>query len=91
MIKSEIKNLPQFEITEFDSRLFGNLIKANRPLPVKRLAQRLHSSWKTTNNHVTKLEKANVLITNRSIRRTNVSVDPDILRDLELSRKNERY
>ncbi len=75
---TKIKPKPRPRITSFDSRLFANLRKANRPLPVKRLARRLDASWKTTNDHVKKLEGMRVLKTTRTVRRTNVSINPAI-------------
>ncbi len=84
------KRKPRSRITEFDSRLFANLRRANRPLPVKRLAMRLDSSWKTTNEHVKKLERMNVLRTNRSIRRTNVSINPDVFGNVKRKAKKKR-
>ncbi len=88
--KPKRKSPAPSRITAFDSRLFANLRRANRSLPIKRLAKRLDSSWKTTNDHVTKLEKMKVLKTKRTVRRTNVSIDPSILRDFGFKKRAKK-
>ncbi len=79
---TKIKSRKQLRITSFDSRLFADLHKAKRPLPIKRLSERLDSSWKTTSEHVKKMERLGILKTKRSIRKTNVSINPELLNAL---------
>ena len=63
-------------ITSTDSRIFASLHRAKRPLPIQRLAKRTDLSWKTTNDHVKKLERMRILKTRKTIRKTNVFIDP---------------
>lgn len=37
--------------------VLADLVKAKRPLPVRRIAERTSLSWKTTNQHIKTLEK----------------------------------
>ena len=64
------------KITSTDSIIFANLYKANRPLPVQRLSKRIDQSWKTTNDHVKKLQGLKIVKINKTIRKTNVSLEP---------------
>lgn len=63
-------------ITSTDSRIFASLHRAKRPIAVQRLAKRADLSWKTANEHVKKLQKMGILRTRKTIRKTNVFLDP---------------
>lgn len=78
-IKSRIDN--------FDSRLFGSLFRARRPLSVGKLAKRTDMSWQTANKHIMKLQKFGVLQTKKTIRKTNVFIPQPILSNI---RKKKR-
>jgi predicted transcriptional regulator len=69
-------------ITSTDSRIFGSIYRANRPLPIKRVATRVGVSWPTARNSVNKLSSMGVLVKDQSIRRTNVAVNNNFLRSL---------
>ncbi len=77
----------QNRITSFDTRLFGSLYRAKRPLSIKKLANRTDMSWQTANIHVKKLEKLGVVGTKKSIRQTNVFIDPILFKSLMKKRK----
>lgn len=81
--KKQIKKISRPRVTSLDSRIFADLHKAKRPLPVQRLAKRLDVSWKTANEHVKKLKRLGVLNTKKSIRKTSVSINPSLLRLLK--------
>lgn len=76
--KTAKRTIPR--ITSTDSRIFANLHKAKRSLPVQRLAKRTYLSWKTTNEHVKKMQKMGILRTKKTIRKTNVFIDPNLAR-----------
>ena len=77
-----VKQKKKPRITSLDSRLFADLHKAKRPLSIQRLAKRTDTSWKTVRDHVKDLEKMGVLRTKKTIRKTNVFIDENILKDL---------
>ena len=72
--KSNLKTKPR--ITGTDSKLFASLYKAKRPLPIKKLSERADFSWKTTNDHIKKLEKMNIVKIKKTVRKTSVFIDP---------------
>lgn len=74
-------------ITSKDSQIFADLNKARRPLPIGKIAQRIDSSWKTVDKHVKKLEKLGVVNINKSVRRTNVSLNPKFVSLLRKKKK----
>lgn len=74
-------------ITSKDSQIFADLRKARRPLPVGKLAKRIDASWKTVDKHVKKLEELGVVNTKKSIRRTNVSLNPKFIALLKKKKK----
>lgn len=78
-----MKKIKKSRIDNFDSKLFGSAFKARRPLSIKRLATRTDMSWQTANKHIKKLEKLNVFTTKKSIRKTNVSINPIFLKTLK--------
>ena len=73
----------QSRIKPLDSKIFASILKARRPLPVKKIANRVNVSWPTANRHVEKLKKLGVLKTKKSIRRTNVEVSDNFLKEWE--------
>ncbi len=85
--KTTKRTVPRINST--DSRIFANLHKAKRPLPVQRLAKRTDLSWKTTNDHIKKLEKMGILRTKKTIRKTNVFIAPKFTTLLERRRKGK--
>lgn len=74
-------------IRPLDSKIFSDLYKANRPLPVKRIAKRINVSWPTVDKHVKKLQELKVLDVNKTIRRTNVSINQDFLNKMKKQKK----
>ncbi len=85
-IKPKIKTRIRPRIDKFDAELFGSLFRARRPLSIKRLATRTDMSWQTANKHIKKLEKFKVLNTKKSIRKTNVFINPSLLKSLRKKR-----
>lgn len=77
-------------LTKIDKDIFASLAKAKRPLPVKRIAKRVDISWPTAKQHVKKLEKMGVVKTNKTIRRTNVSITDDLKREIKRLRRSTR-
>ena len=77
MAKEKPKRKPtRPKIGSRDAQLFGSLYKANRPLSIKKLAQRTDMSWQTADQHIKKLAKLNILKLNKSVRKTSVSMEP---------------
>ena len=76
----KIKKRIRPRIDKLDAELFGSLFRAKRPLSVKKLATRTDMSWQTANKHIKKLEGFNVVKTKKSIRKTNVSINPNFLK-----------
>lgn len=77
---------PRKRITGLDSRIFASLLRANRPLPVKQIAQRVNVTWPTANLHIQKLAKLNVLNNTKTIRKNRVSIDPRFIEHLKTNR-----
>lgn len=71
-------------ITNIDSRIFADLIKAQRPLPVKQIAQRTNITWPTANQHIQKLAKMNVVKVDKTIRKNRVAIDPKFIAQLKM-------
>lgn len=86
-IKPTVKTRTRPRIDKLDAQLFGSLFRAKRPLSVKKLAQRTDMSWQTANKHIKKLENFKVLNTKKSIRKTNVFIDPLFLKSLKKQKK----
>ncbi|MEK6933838.1 MAG: winged helix-turn-helix transcriptional regulator [Nanoarchaeota archaeon] len=72
----------QGRINNIDSSIFSSLFRANRPLPVKKIAQRTNIAWPTANQHVMKLHKLGILDIVKSTRRTNVKITREMLEEL---------
>ncbi len=72
-------------INNIDSKIFANVLKARRPLSLGKISKRTDFSWKTVKDHVIKLEKLGVLKTNKTIRKTAVSVN------LKFKEKNKKF
>ncbi len=70
-------------IDSFDKKIFGDLFRASRPLPMKRISKRTGISWPTVKNHVIKLRALGAVDVHKSIRRTNVSISGAMLREAE--------
>lgn len=66
-------------INSIDNRIFADLLRASRPLPIKQIAQRNNITWPTANLHVQKLSKFNVLDIEKTIRKNRVSVNPKFI------------
>lgn len=75
------------KIDAFDSRLFGSLFKAKRPLPIKKLARRTDMSWQTANTHIKKLQGLKVVGITKTAKRTNVFIDPIFLKKIQKKRR----
>ena len=73
----------QKRITGLDSRIFASLVKAQRPLPVKQLAERVDITWPTANKHIQKLVKLNVLVIEKTIRKNRVQINPKFINNLK--------
>ena len=56
-------------INNIDSRIFANLVKAQRPLPIKQIAKRVNVTWPTAKIHINKLEKMKVVNVEKTIRK----------------------
>ena len=66
-------------ITNLDSKIFVDIIKAKRPLSIKQIAQRLGITWPTTKKHIEKLQKLNVLENDKTIRKNRIKIKPDFI------------
>ena len=75
-------------ITKKDRDIFSSLFLARRPLPLKKLALKSDMSWKTANEHVTKLSKLGIVNINRTPRRTNVFLNPKLINTLKKQKKS---
>lgn len=73
-------------ITGLDSRIFASLLRANRPLPVKQIANRVNVTWPTANLHLKKLEALNVINNVRTIRKNRVSISPKFIESLKTNK-----
>lgn len=73
----------QKRITGLDSRIFASLAKAQRPLSVKQLAERVNITWPTANKHIQKLIKLNVLIIEKTIRKNRIQINPKFINNLK--------
>ncbi len=80
MVKRKIR------IDKLDTRLFGSLARARRPLPIGKLAKRTDMSWSTAKKHIQKLEELKVVEIEKTIRRTNVSLSGSFLKKLKKRR-----
>lgn len=74
---------PIKRITNIDSRIFADLIRAQRPLPVKQIAQRANITWSTANQHIQKLAKMEILKVNKTIRKNRVVINPKFITQLK--------
>jgi len=74
---------PLKRINNIDSRIFANLIRAQRPLPVKQIAQRTNITWPTANQHIQKLANMNVVKVEKTIRKNRVAIDPRFIQHLK--------
>ncbi len=83
MVKKRKRN----RIDSFDTRIFSSLHKARRPLSLGALSKRTDISWPTMKKHVIKLEKFGVLNTKKTIRKTNVFIDPGFLKSIGKKKK----
>ncbi|KKK87412.1 hypothetical protein LCGC14_2753490 [marine sediment metagenome] len=63
-------------INNIDSKIFASIVKARRPLSLGKLSKRTDISWLTIKNHVQKMEGLGVLKTQKTIRKTAVTVNP---------------
>ena len=68
------------KVKSLDREIFVSLYKAKRQLPIKRIAERLNVSWPTIDSHVKKLEQLGVVITHKTVRRTNVELNQEFLK-----------
>jgi len=74
-------------ITGLDSRIFASLLRAQRPLPVKQIANRVNVTWPTANLHVQKLAKLNVLTNSgKTIRKNRVSISPQFMDSIRMNK-----
>lgn len=76
------KQLIRKRITAIDSRIFADLLKAQRSLPIKQIALRNNITWPTANLHVKKLQNFKVLNIEKTIRKNRVSVNPKFVLDI---------
>jgi len=74
---------PLRRINNIDSRIFANLLRAQRPLPVKQIAQRTNITWPTANQHIQKLANMNVVKIDKTIRKNRVAIDPRFINQLK--------
>ena len=83
MVKGKTKS----RIDKLDSQLFGSLFRAKRPLPIKKLARRTDMSWQTANKHLKKLNELNIVEINKTVRRSNVSLNEKFMESLRKRKK----
>lgn len=71
------------EINNNGIRVLADMIKAKRPLPVGRIAQRTGLSWKTTDNYIKTLEKRGLIECTHGKRRNYCKVKSNVLKELK--------
>ncbi len=62
--------------------ILANMIKAKRPLPVRKIAERNNISWKTANDNIKILEKRGLVKCEKSKRRNYCQVSKRLLEEL---------
>jgi len=73
----------KLNIRKIDSDIFSTLHNAKRPLPVKKIAERIDVSWPTANLSVKKLRDMKVLRIKKTVRMSKVDIDPIFLKKWE--------
>ncbi len=67
-------------IRKIDTDIFSTLYRARRPLPIKKIAERIEVSWPTANTYVKRLQKINAVIVKKSVRMSRVELNPLFLK-----------
>ena len=75
-------------LTRKDKEIFRTLYLANRPIPIKKISARTNISWKTVDESVKRLNRLQVVELKKSIRRTNVALNQDMLKTIMKLRRN---
>ena len=63
-------------IKKIDADIFSTLYKARRPLPIKKIAERIDVSWPTANTYVKRLQKIKAVTVKKSVRMNKVQLNP---------------
>ena len=67
-------------IDNYDSKIFGSLWRARRPLSLKKLSARTDISWPTVKKRVIKLKDFGVVDIKKSQSKTSVFIDPRFMK-----------
>lgn len=78
--KSMAKKLP---LTRNSKIILADLLRARRPLSIKKIAERNNIAWKTANENIRKLEKRGAIKCNRTIRKTSCDLTKNLRKELQ--------
>lgn len=85
-----VKGKKRKRITKLDKDIVASLYRAKRPLPVKKIAERVNISWPTADIHIKKLKKFKVLDFKKTPRKTSVFIDPLFMDTIKKKKKRKR-